>query len=80
MRPRDFHVWNFPEDKVRILFRNHNEFIQKAISHFGNRKKLGNFLNILDTEVYNWTKCNLYIPLKYVKLIVKEMELDWIDV
>lgn len=80
MKPKEFHIWNFPEDKIRILFRNHNEFIQKAISHFGNLKKLGAFLKIPSTEIYNWTKYKLYIPLKYVKLIAKELGLNWIDV
>jgi biotin operon repressor len=80
MKPKEFHIWNFPEDKIRILFKNPNKFVQIAISHFGNRKKLGVFLKIQSTEIYNWTKYNIYIPLKYVKLMVKEIGLNWIDV
>ncbi len=80
MQPREFHIWDFPEDRVRILFKQHYEFINKAIIYFGNRNNLGKYLGISPAHIYNWTKYNLYISLKDIKLIVRELKLDWLDI
>src|SRR3989344_1328944 len=77
MQPREFHIWDFPEDRIRILFKNHDDFINKAVTYFGNRNNLGKYLGIFPAHIYNWTKYRLYIPLKYIKLIVRELKLDW---
>ncbi len=76
MQPREFHIWDFPENKIRILFRRHQEFIQKAIKYFNSRNSLSKYLGISSQEVYSWAVYQLYIPLKYVKLIAKKLKLN----
>lgn len=80
MRPREFHIWDFPEGKIRVLFKNHKEFIDNTIKFFGSQKALGDFLGIPSIYIYYWKKHPLYIPLKQVKKIVKKCKLNWEDI
>lgn len=77
MRPREFHIWDFPENKIRVLFKNHEEFINNATKFFGSQKALANFLDVPPTHIYQWKRHPLFIPLEYVKKIVDKCKLDW---
>jgi len=77
MKPRKFHIWQFPEDKIRILFKYHKRFIDNATKFFGSQKNLADFLGTSSIVIYYWRKHPLYIPLKHVKKIVKKCKLDW---
>jgi len=77
MKPREFHIWQFPEDKIRVLFKDHKEFINNSIKLFGSKKALAEFLNISSPLIYYWGKYPLYIPLKHIKKIVNKFKLDW---
>ncbi len=80
MIPREFHIWDFPEDKVRVLFKNPREFVNNAIKFFGSQKDLANFLNIPPTHIYQWKRHPLFIPLEYVKKIVDKCESNWNEI
>lgn len=80
MKPREFHIWQFPENKVRVLFKNHREFVNNTTKFFGSQKALANFLNIPPTHIYQWKKYPLYIPFIHIKKIVNKCKLDWYNV
>jgi len=80
MKPREFHIWQFPEDKIRVLFRNNKEFVDNAIKSFGTIKSLGDFLEIHPNIISSWKKYPLYIPLLYVKKIVDKLNLNWAEI
>lgn len=77
MKPREFHIWDFPTERVRVLFKNHQRFLNETITYFGSRKKLAGFLSVSPQMVYSWKKHNLFIPLLYIRKIVKFRSLDW---
>ena len=80
MQPREFHIWQFPEDKVRILFKGHSNFIEEIVNRFRTQKKLAEFLQISPSLMSQWKRIPLYIPLKHTKKIVKELNLNWNDI
>lgn len=77
MKPREFHIWDFPENKVRVLLRNHKEFLDNGRKFFGSWKALGNYLGISPYLIVAWKRHPLYIPLRHVKKIVNKLQLDW---
>jgi len=79
MKPREFHIWHFPEEKIRILFKNHRKFIENTMNFFGSQKALANFLDISPGLLVNWKRHPLYIPLSSVKKIVKKLNLNWFE-
>jgi hypothetical protein len=80
MGPREFHIWDFPEEKVRVLFRNHEEFLDNARRLFFSQKAFANFLGVKSYSVYQWRAKHLFIPLNAAKKIVDKAKLDWLDV
>ncbi len=80
MGPREFHIWHFPEEKVRVLFKNHKNFIDNAVNSFGSQKALANFLGISPELLSVWKRNSLYIPLSSVRKIVNRLRLNWIGI
>jgi len=77
---KEFHIWDFPEDKVRVLLKNHNSFLEECINKFGSIRILSDFLGTSYQNVYAWRFHNLYIPLWALKKIVDKLELDWFSI
>ena len=73
----EFHIWQFQEDKVRILFKDHNKFIEDAIKFFGSKKALATFLQIPSYLIDAWKRNQSHLLLKHIKKIVKKLRLDW---
>ena len=77
MKIKKYHLKNFPEERVRILLKSNKKFLDESINYFGSLKKLSDFLSVSPQLIYYWEKLNLFVPLKYVKKIVNERNLDW---
>ncbi len=77
MKIRKFHLKDFPEHRIRILFKCNEDFLDETITHFGSLKALAKFLNTSSNTIHQWKKLNLFIPLKHIKKIVVKRNLDW---
>ncbi len=77
MKEKEWHIWEFPEDRIRIKFKNNKQFLEENIKYFGSIKNLANILSINPPMISGWKRNNLYLPLKYVNRIVKLRNLNW---
>lgn len=77
MKLREFHIWDFPEKKVRVLFKEHAKFVRGISKLFGSQKELSQYLGIPQTHISQWKRLQLYIPLEHINKIVKKLKLNW---
>lgn len=80
MKPRKFHIWDFPEHKVKILLKDHDQFLIDCANQFGSMKKFSEFLNLPSYTVSSWKCYKLYIPLWCLKKIVNKLQLNKRDI
>ncbi len=76
MKSKIWHIWDFPEDNVRVKFKNNKKFLEESIKYFCSIKNMANFLSVKSSTIHGWRQYNLFIPLKYIKKIVKFRRLD----
>lgn len=80
MKPRKFHIWDFPGHKVKILLKDHNQFLTECTNQFGSMKKFSEFLNLPGYTVSSWKRYKLYIPLWCLKKIINKLYLNKRDI
>tara|TARA_Y100000310_G_C20679527_1_gene815099 strand:- start:2058 stop:3149 length:1092 start_codon:yes stop_codon:yes gene_type:complete len=73
-----FHLKDFPDNRIRIKFKDNIQFINQNIQFFGSLKTFANFLGISSQMVLQWKKHNLFIPLTHIKKIVDRRNISWI--
>lgn len=74
MTYKKFHIWDFPEDKVRVLLdRNMNfSFWNKCIDKFGSIEAISDYVGTSSTTILDWKRGNRYITLRILKKLVKK--------
>lgn len=77
MEPKRIHLKDFPEDRIRIKFKNNKKFLDENVTYFGSFHKFAEFLSVPENMVRAWRKYNLFIPLKHIKRIVNKRKLNW---
>lgn len=80
MITKKFHLKDFPADRIRVFLNDNNKFLNESINYFGYLNELSHFLSVSPYQIRAWKKYNLFIPLKYVKKIVNERNLDWNEI
>ena len=80
MEIKKFHLKDFPDDRIRVLFKDNKKFLDKNINYFGSLKKLAQFLSVSPQVVHFWKKLNLFIPLTHIKKIANERNLGWDEI
>ena len=77
MKIKKFHLKDFPEDRIRVLFRDQMGFIDENIRFFHSVKEFADFLGIESKIIRHWKKQKLYIPLNHIKKIISKRKLSW---
>ena len=77
MKPKKFHIQHFPSERIRILFKDNNAFLDENIKYFGSKQELAYFLSVSPQLIDHWKKPNRFIPLSSIKKIVSKRKLDW---
>lgn len=80
MEYKKFHIFDFPADKIRILFKGHKKFIDNAVTFCGSRDSLANSLNVTPQLISQWRKYCLFMPLSSIKKIAIKQKLRWLDI
>ncbi len=74
---KKWHIWEFPENIIRVKFNDNQKFLEESIYHFKSIKNMAKILSVNPSTIIGWREYKLYLPLKYVKIIVKVRNLDW---
>lgn len=79
MKPRTFHLWDFPDDVIRIVLRRKvtDGFFDDCIRHFGSIRAYSQYLSVPKGMVYSWRKDNLFIPLWAIRKTITEISWTW---
>lgn len=79
MKPREFHIWEFPKDKVRVLFnvKTQKKFFKDCKNEFNSLKDCSKYLGIKYGTLLTWKNSNLFIPLWAIKKIINKLSWDW---
>jgi hypothetical protein len=79
MKPREFHIWNFPKNKIRVFFnsKTKEKFFHDCREKFGSLKNYSEFLGITYGSVIGWKIQNLAIPMWIIHKTKNKIGWDW---
>jgi len=79
MKPRKFHLWDFPDDKIRIMMRGEimDEFFDSCLKNFRSMQAYSKFLSLPEGRVQSWKSQKLFIPLWAIRKTIPEISWSW---
>ncbi len=82
MTYKKFHIWDFPEDKVRVLLdgNTNSEFWDNCIDKFGSIEIISDYIGVSSTTILDWKKGNRYITLLFLKKLVKKSDFTFKEI
>lgn len=78
MKPREFHLYDFPEN-IRILLKKsvYDEFFEACIQRFDNIENYSKFLSVPRSMGFAWKRQYLFIPLWVFRKTIIEISWTW---
>jgi len=78
MEPREFHIWDFPNDiRIKLPRDIHTKFFEDCIKVFGSVRNYERHLKVNFGTAREWKNKYLFIPLWAIKNTIKYIEWNW---
>jgi len=78
MKPREFHIWDFPENiRIKLPRDIHIKFFKDCINVFGSVRNYERHLNVNYGTAREWKNKFLFIPLWAIKNTIRYIEWNW---
>lgn len=79
MQPKEFHLWDFPDNKIRLLLTDkiNKQFFHKTERYFGNLNCYSRFLKTSSASVLSWKNKKIFIPLWVLKKTIPKIKFCW---